>query len=75
MKQFSEIFRGLNGLMSSKRVGGTICIIYSMLMATTSMFISPTNDIPENVKTVILEFLLVGAGLLSAGLFETKKLQ
>ena len=65
---------GVNGSVSSKRVIGAMCILYSMILTVTSMLVSPTGDIPSNVLDVVKEFLLVGAAMISAGLFEKKQL-
>ena len=74
MLPFKEMLSGVNGSVSSKRVIGAICILYSMILTVTSMLVSPTGDIPSNVLDVVKEFLLVGAAMISAGLFEKKQL-
>lgn len=74
MRQFKEMLSGVNGSVSSKRVIGAMCILYSMILTVTSMLVSPTGDIPSNVLDVVKEFLLVGAAMISAGLFEKKQL-
>jgi len=74
MKPFKEIFTGINGSLSSKRIIGTICIGYSILLATSSIVLSSTGDIPLNVLETIKEFLWVGGGILAAGTFEKKQI-
>lgn len=74
MLPFKEMLSGVNGSVSSKRVIGAMCILYSMILTVTSMLVSPTGDIPSNVLDVVKEFLLVGAAMISAGLFEKKQL-
>lgn len=68
----SEIFKGNNGLLSSKRVIGTMCIVYSMLLCAVAFFVSGSIDIPPNVQAVSLQFLVAGAGMITAGVVEKK---
>jgi hypothetical protein len=74
MLPFKEIFTGTNGRLSSKRIIGTICIGYSILLASSSIFFSGTGDIPMNVLETCKEFLLIGGGMVTAGTFEKKQI-
>lgn len=73
MLRFKEIFTSTNGNLSSKRIIGTICIGYSILLVTSSVFLSGTGDIPQNVLEASKEFLLIGGGMIAAGTFEKKQ--
>lgn len=75
MKLFREIFTGANDRLSSKRVIGTICIGYSMLLIVSAMFFSATGTIPDNVLQASNEFLWVGGAMVAAGTFEKRILQ
>lgn len=68
----SEIVKGKNGQISSKRVAGLGCIIYAALLPSVTFVLSGFVDIPPNVQVVSLQFLAVGAGLLTAGVLEKK---
>lgn len=70
---FSDIFKGKNGSLSSKRVIGSLCILYSMAITTTTFFASGKVDIPPNVNSTALQFLIAGAGMIAAGLGEKKE--
>ncbi len=70
MAKFSDIFRSSSGRLSSKRVIGTICIAYSMILGTTTFFASGMVDIPPNVNSTILQYLLIGGGMISVGTAE-----
>jgi len=65
-----DIFLGRRGHASSKRVIGTICIAYAMLMCSVSFFVSGGMDIPANVQVVSLQFLITGAALIGLGVTE-----
>lgn len=68
----SDIFKGKNGSLSSKRIIGTICIGFSILLVSATFILSGMDDIPPNVQVVSLQFLITGAAMISAGTFETK---
>ena len=68
----SDIFKGKNGSLSSKRIIGTICIGFSILLVSVTFILSGIDDIPPNVQVVSLQFLITGAAMISAGTFETK---
>lgn len=61
--------------VSSKRVAGWACIVFAMVISSTSYFMSDKKerDIPENVRLVSLQFILTGGGLLGLGLLEKKE--
>lgn len=65
-----DTFKGKNGQNSSKRIIGTICITYAMLICTVAFFVSGGLDIPPNVQIVALQFLIVGGGMITAGVLE-----
>ena len=73
MQRFKEIFTSTNGSLSSKRIIGTICIGYSILLVGSSILLSSTGDIPPNVLDASKEFLLIGGGMIAAGTFEKKQ--
>ena len=68
-----EIFTGARGSISSKRVIGTICIAYAMIMCAVSFFVSDGYDIPSNVQVVSLQFLITGASLIGLGVLEKEE--
>ncbi len=64
--------------LSSKRIAGAVCIVFSMSIVLLSYFMSvegkdKVKDVPENVKIVSLQFLLTGGSLLGLGLLEKKE--
>lgn len=65
-----ELFKGNNGHLSSKRIIGAACIGFSMLLILITFFASGMQDIPANVQVVSLQFLAVGGGMITAGIFE-----
>lgn len=71
MRRIVEIFTSTSGRLSSKRVIGTICIAYSMILGTTTFFASGMVDIPPNVNSTILQYLLIGGGMISVGTAES----
>lgn len=54
MLPFKEVFSGTNGHLSSKRIIGTICIGYSMLLVGTALI--STGDVPLNVLEASKEY-------------------
>jgi len=73
MKLLRDIFTGINGRLSSKRIIGAICIIFSMFLCVMSFFFGDLRDIPPNVQVVSLQFLAAGSGMIAAGLLERGK--
>lgn len=65
-----DTFKGRNGQSSSKRIIGSICIFYAMIICAASFFVSGGLDIPANVQVVALQFLIVGGGMITAGVLE-----
>lgn len=65
-----DTFKDRWGDTSSKRIIGTICIGYAMLMCSVAFFVSGGVDIPANVQVVSLQFLITGAGLIGLGVLE-----
>lgn len=70
MHKLVEIFTSTSGRLSSKRVIGAVCIMYSMILGTTTFFASGMVDIPPNVNSTILQYLLIGGGMISVGTAE-----
>lgn len=44
--------------------------MYSMILGTTTFFASGMVDIPPNVNSTILQYLLIGGGMISVGTAE-----
>jgi len=65
-----DLFKGNNGRFSSKRIVGAVCIGYAILLTAITFFASGMQDIPANVQVVSLQFLAVGGGMITAGIFE-----
>lgn len=70
MNWIKDSIKSVNGNFSSKRVGGYACILFSMLVVLISLMLSEFKDVSDNVMTISLQFLLTGAGMIGAGLFE-----
>lgn len=69
----STIFKGARGDISSKRVIGAVCIAFSIGLCSWAFYASGSKDIPVSVQSVALQFLLTGAGMITAGLLEKKE--
>lgn len=65
-----ETFTGNNGRLSSKRIIGTCCIAFSMFIVVFSFVKSGFMDVPPNIQVVSLQYLITGAGMITAGVVE-----
>lgn len=74
MKEFfngiKTVLSGVDGDWSAKRVIGTICILFAMFLVTITFFASGKHDVPMNVQSISLQFLVTGGGMITAGVLE-----
>ena len=68
MKEFFKNMFSSVSDVSSKRVLGTLCILYYFIIFASTYFIVPTS----NQISMSDQILFVGAGLLGVGIFERK---
>lgn len=66
----NDVFRGKGGQWSSKRIVGAACIAFSMALVLMAFILSDFADIAPNIQVVSLQYLAVGGGMITAGIFE-----
>ena len=64
------MFHDSNGNLSSKRIVGTMLILYAAFMVLS--YSMKDVDIPDNMKDVLISFVYGGFAAIGVGTFEKK---
>ena len=67
---FSDLFKGKNNQLSSKRVCGFILIVISIILIFLTLFLTPIGVIHESILIVLGQLFTTSAALLGLGVAE-----
>ncbi len=72
-KTFRELFEDERGILSSKRILGTICVLVLCIISLATTFVPEYTGVPEYIITTIAALAFGLLGLSSVDKFSSKE--